>query len=178
MRAVLTVLGTGAVILLAATVPNALMALKPFIQKRRGKVNERSLERVIQRLKGRRMVEFVTHNRKTVLQITESGRKRLREFEFEQMKLALPKPWDGKWTIILFDIPEYKKTARDALRRKLQQLGCCQYHRSVFVHPSDCADEVDFIAELFNVERHVIHFRTPSLGNQEYRVRKFFRALT
>ena len=78
---------------------------------------------------------------------------------------------------MLFDIPETKKTARDALRHKLRQLGCFQFHKSVFVHPAPCEDEIDFLAELFNIQEYVTVFRTPSLGKQEYRAYRFFGLL-
>jgi DNA-binding transcriptional regulator PaaX len=31
--------------------------------------------------------------------------------------------WDEKWRIVAFDIPEKFKTGRDALRRKLKEVG-------------------------------------------------------
>ena len=98
----------------------------------------------------------------------------MRQFEFEEMKLDIPSARGGIWTVVLFDIPEYQKTARDALRRKLKELGCFQYHRSVFVYPASCEDEIDFISEFFQISRFVIRFETKSLGNQEYRARRFF----
>ena len=174
-RVILGALGVGAVVVAAAVVPNAAQALGSLLDNHsKAMRRNRSLEQAIRRLRERRLVEFVSQDGKVQLQITEAGRKRLRRFEFEDMRLALPARWDKQWTIILFDIPEREKAARDALQRKLREIGCSQFHKSVFVHPADCADEIDFVTETFLVSRYVTHFRTPSLGSQEYRVRRHF----
>lgn len=174
-RAVLITLGLAGLALVAVTAPNAIRVLLPLVSKQFGRdPNERSLERALEKLKKRRMVRFVLRGGKTSLEITKKGRKRLREFEFESMALPLPKRWDGQWTAVLFDIPHDHKRARDALREKLKRLGCFQYQKSVFVHPADCGDEVDFVSEFFDVGRFVTHFRAPSLGKQESRAARFF----
>ena len=174
-RVILGALGVGAVVVAAAVVPNAAQALGSLLDNHsKAMRRNRSLEQAIRRLRERRLVEFVSQDGKVQLQITEAGRKRLRRFEFEDMRLALPARWDKQWTIILFDIPEREKAARDALQRKLREIGCFQFHKSVFVHPADCADEIDFVTETFLVSRYVTHFRTLSLGSQEYRARRHF----
>lgn len=180
-KAVLLTLAVAGAVILAAAAPNAIALLKPLIKRmqKTATVDERLLQRAIARLKKRRLVRFVHKGDKTILEITEEGKRRVREFEFEAIKFDAPtrQTWNGRWTIILFDIPEYQKRARDALRRKLKALGCYQYHRSVFVHPSSCGDEIDFLAEFFEISRHVIHFETSTLGTQEHRARKFFHLL-
>ncbi len=174
-RAILASVGVVGIVLAAATVPNAALFLKPLVSKKSSKsIRQRSLEESLRRLMRQRITEFVVQNGKTFLRVTEKGRKRMKRFEFAEMRLDIPRAWRGIWTVILFDIPEYQKTARDALRRKLKELGCFQYHRSVFVHPSSCEDDIDFVVEFFQVSRFVIRFETNSLGNQEYRARRFF----
>ena len=175
VRAILAALGVLEIVVAVAAVPNAALLLKPLIRKihKRAIVDD-SLERSLRRMAKKRIVEFSVRNGKTYLQITDNGKKKLKEIQFESIKIEMSKSWNGVWTVILFDIPEYQKTARDALRRKLKDLGCYQYHKSVFVHPASCGDEIDFVAEFFEIGRHVIHFETRSLGNQEHRARRFF----
>ena len=175
VRAILVALGVLGIVVAVAAVPNAALLLKPLIRKihKRAIVDD-SLERSLRRMAKKRIVEFSVRNGKTYLQITDNGKKKLKEIQFESIKIEMSKSWNGVWTVILFDIPEYQKTARDALRRKLKDLGCYQYHKSVFVHPASCGDEIDFVAEFFEIGRHVIHFETRSLGNQEHRARRFF----
>lgn len=175
VRAILAALGVVGIAVAVAAVPNAAILLRPLIRKMHTRpIADASLSRSLRRMAKKRLVEFSMRNGKTYLQITESGKKKLKEIRFDSMKIEMAKSWNGVWTVILFDIPEYQKTARDALRRKLKELGCYQYHKSVFVHPASCGDEIDFVAEFFDIGRHVIHFETRSLGSQEHRARRFF----
>lgn len=45
--------------------------------------------------------------------------------------------WDGKWRVLIFDVPERRRAARDFLRRELRLLEFKQLHRSVWVSPFD-----------------------------------------
>jgi len=65
------------------------------------------------------------------------------------------KKWDGKWRIVVFDIPEKKKGVRNALRRKLKELGFYELQKSVFVFPYECGNEIEFIVEFFELRPYV-----------------------
>jgi DNA-binding transcriptional regulator PaaX len=41
----------------------------------------------------------------------------------EEVKLKKPEKWDKKWRIVIFDIPNKKKPARNTLTEKLKKLG-------------------------------------------------------
>ena len=56
---------------------------------------------------------------------------------------------DGEWRIVIFDIPEKFKKAREALRMKLKELGFLELQKSVFIFPYECEDEINFIVEVF-----------------------------
>lgn len=45
------------------------------------------------------------------------------------------KAWDGRWRIVIFDIPESKRPLRDYLRGVLKRLGCREFQRSLWIHP-------------------------------------------
>ncbi len=47
-------------------------------------------------------------------------------------KRTKQKVWDGKWRIVVFDIPEKYKPTREMLRRYLYELGFSQIQKSVF----------------------------------------------
>lgn len=59
------------------------------------------------------------------------------------------KKWNGKWLIVVFDIPEKKKRDRDILRNKLYELGFGKLQRSVFISPFDIYEDlVEFLESL------------------------------
>lgn len=45
------------------------------------------------------------------------------------------KPWDGKWRVLIFDVPERHKGHRDFLRSELVEYGFVQLQKSVWISP-------------------------------------------
>lgn len=98
--------------------------------------------------------------------LTEKGRKRIILFNFEQMLISKPITWDKKWRIITFDIPEKFKKARNVLREKLKDLGFLKYQKSIFIHPYECKDEIDFVIEFFDIRPFVRYITAENLDNE------------
>ncbi|MFC1756901.1 hypothetical protein ACFLZC_01975, partial [Patescibacteria group bacterium] len=73
----------------------------------------------------------------------------------DEMILLKPKKWDGKWRLVIFDIPETKRCARDALRQKLEQLEFYQCQKSTWIHPFPCIEEIEFLKNFFNIKPFV-----------------------
>ena len=86
--------------------------------------------------------------------LTEKGKRKALKYNIEKMKIHRQR-WDGKWRLVIFDIPERQKQARDALRDKIKQLGFHELQKSVFVYPFDCQNEIQFITEFFQVVPYV-----------------------
>jgi DNA-binding transcriptional regulator PaaX len=57
--------------------------------------------------------------------------------------------------LVIYDIPHSKKAARDALRRKLRELGFFEWQKSVFIYPYPCREQIDFIIEFFDIRPYV-----------------------
>ncbi len=47
------------------------------------------------------------------------------------------KKWDGKWWVLVYDIPEEKRVKREFLRRFIQDLGLGKIQKSCWVSPYD-----------------------------------------
>ena len=86
-----------------------------------------------------------------VAKLTHEGVEQARRCRLEDLKIARPARWDGKWRMVMFDIPEDRKRGRDALARVLKNLDFYQFQKSVFIHPFECRSEVKFVAEFFQV---------------------------
>ena len=106
------------------------------------------------------------------IEITDKGRKYFNRLELEDMILPTKNIWDNKWRLILFDIPETRRRGRDALRKKLKELGCCEVQKSIFAWPYDCRKEINFIVDVFNLENYVIY--AEAILDSDSRIRKFF----
>lgn len=99
--------------------------------------------------------------------LTKEGKKKALKYQIDEIEIKKPDKWDGKWRIVIFDIPEKKKKAREALRNKLKDLGFKELQKSVFVLPYECEDEIDFIAEVFEIRLYVRYMVVGSFTNEE-----------
>ena len=104
--------------------------------------------------------------------LTEKGKLKALTYHFEKMKIDGGK-WDGKWRLVVFDIPEKKRKGRDALRDKIKELGFYELQKSVFIFPYHCKDEIDFIIEFFNLREYVRFGILESIDN-ELHLKKIF----
>ncbi|MCG2690388.1 CRISPR-associated endonuclease Cas2, partial [Candidatus Parcubacteria bacterium] len=99
--------------------------------------------------------------------ITHKGKIKILKYHFEKMKIAEIK-WDGKWRIVVFDVPEKLRKGRDALRQKLKTLGFHELQRSVFVFPYSCEDEINFVVEFFDLRPYARYGVLESIDNDQH----------
>jgi len=109
------------------------------------------------KLRKQKLIDFQEDGHCTKIILTESGRNILLRFNYEELEIKKPKIWDRNFRVVVFDIPEKKKTARDSLREKLKELGCVRFNDSVWVYPYPCQKEIDFIANYWGIGKYV-HF--------------------
>lgn len=62
---------------------------------------------------------------------------------------------DGHWVMIIFDIPENKRSLRDFLRSALIELGYMPLQKSVWVCPYDVYQETEEAIKTYKVIRYV-----------------------
>src|SRR3989344_5504856 len=150
---VLKLFAAGGIVIGAALVPSLPMALVGAVKIWKD-VNRTDLGRIVKRLQKQKMISLKEKDGKTIIEITEKGKGRLLKYDFENIKLKAKKR-DGKWRLIIFDIPESKKRNRDAFRKKLLQIGCIRLQDSVFVSAFPCKDEVDFLCHYLEISNFV-----------------------
>ena len=87
--------------------------------------------------------------------LTAKGKARAMRHQLETTKIKRQKKWDRKWRLVLFDIPQEKMKARQAINFALKKIGCVHYQKSVFITPFPCEKEVDFAGDVFGVRDHI-----------------------
>ena len=177
--ALLLIAGAGALTLAAICAPNVLQLLRPLLISGRGRhyYKRQRIRLALKRLAERRLVKLYQEGSTLRIEITEEGKRRIREFDFENLTLLQNKHWDGKWRVIIFDIPEKFKKARHAFHAKLKEVGFYPLQKSVFVFPFDCRDEIDFMASFCEIRHHVHYLEAADLDKKEGIARKFFNLL-
>lgn len=150
---VLKVLAITGVVVASIAIPNLPMALGAAYKQWKN-VNRKDLGRIIKRLQKQEMLEIQEDHGKIRFIITERGKRRLLEYDFENLELKTKKR-DGKWRLIIFDIPEDKKKNRDAFSKKLRELGCIRLQDSVYASAFPCKNEIDFMCHFLGISDFV-----------------------
>lgn len=73
------------------------------------------------------------------------------------------KKTDGHARLIIFDIPEKLRSARNILRHKLKEFECKHLQRSVYITPYVCENELGEVCRILNIVRHVRILKVISL---------------
>ncbi|MDO8558620.1 MAG: hypothetical protein Q7S09_05590 [bacterium] len=82
------------------------------------------------------------HAQSPMLVLTPKGNLRILLERCKLLQSEERKPWDKKWRIIIFDIPERLRAHRDFLRRHLVSFGFAKLHKSVWITPRRISPEL------------------------------------
>lgn len=144
------------------------------IQKEWQRINKNLLWKSIRQLYENQLVQFKEEkNGLITVLLTKKGKKIAVSYNLDNMQITIPAVWDKKWRIVMFDIPEKYKKARDALRWHLKQLGFIQLQKSVFCFPYDCKKEIDLIIDLYQIRRWVRYLTSDFIDNELHLRTKF-----
>jgi len=130
------------------------------------KINEKELKQELRQLYRSKIIKRKENSDGSrTITLTEKGRLKILTYHFEKMKIKREN-WDGKWRVVAFDIPEKLKSGRNALRKKIKELGFYELQKSVWVFPYECKDEIDFIIEFFDLRKYVRFGILESIDNE------------
>ena len=109
----------------------------------------------------------------TTIVLTNKGREYALAFDMENMKLPREEKWDGKWRIVIYDIPVKLNKVREGLRYQLKIIGMKEIQKSVFVYPHPCHKEIKYIIEFYFAWKYM-HFMEATFINGEDKLKKHF----
>jgi len=165
VRHVLGILGTGAVLGLSLFVaPTAVMLAKPFLDARREKereewkqFNESYLKRTIRRMQKEKLVKIAQRDGEQVVELTKHGKQRIIKYSLDNLSIEKSPSWDGRWRLVLYDVPHRRKVLRDIFRHALKGLGFYQLQESVWLYPYPCEQQITFLREFYGVGGEVLY---------------------
>lgn len=161
------VLGVVSAVMVAPGLAKAIPLLR--------KINIARINQELKRLHKRGLVEIIKRkNDVTEVKLTKEGKRKLTRYQIDLLEIEKPRKWDGKWRVIIFDIPIRKNFARELLRRKMKHLGFYRLQASVFVHPYPCYEIVKFLRDYFGVPSEVEYLEVEKLESQNKLIGYFF----
>ncbi|TSC76809.1 MAG: phenylacetic acid degradation operon negative regulatory protein [Parcubacteria group bacterium Gr01-1014_33] len=146
----------------AGIAPNIFAAVGG-ISRRRVFFQKKEIMRAQNYLKKRKFIEVQTKDNTRELSLTKEGYKNVLVSAFRELKINRPATWDKIWRVIIFDIPDKKKWARDTLRKSLREMGFLQLQKSAFVSPYPCEEEAEYLTGLLDIVGHVRLIRTQEI---------------
>ena len=130
--------------------------------------------KAVKRMKKQGWIKESKRQGKVFLKLTKKGKIRTLLYKLKDLKAPSPRAWDGKWRMILFDIPENCKCERNHIRRMLKQVGFYQFQKSAYIYPYQVpVDVVDFFKESGLIR--FVHLMEVSYLSEDHNLRKYFK---
>ena len=124
------------------------------------------IRRTLYYLKQKEFIAYPARAKAGRVTLTTLGIRWLNQISFERLRIKQT-PWDGKWRLVIFDIPEDKRDRRDAFRDYIKKLGLLQVQKSVWACPYPCTKEVAALCELYFLRPHVSLFEGKYIGDEK-----------
>jgi DNA-binding transcriptional regulator PaaX len=169
--AILGSIGIIGIASVAMMAPNVLQLLKKIcpnmIHTRQSHTIRRAINGLIQ--KG----YIVKKHDKYELSTTGSARLYLLLQKAESAQKTRRKKWDGKWRIVIFDIPEKYRTTRDSLRTQLSQIGFVKIQNSVWVYPYQCDEIVALLKFHLTLGKNAVYIVADAIEGEAILLKHF-----
>lgn len=105
-------------------------------------------------------------DKKNLIELTPIGKEKAFKYQLNDFQIRVPELWDKKWRLVIFDIPEEKKVAREILREKLKKIGFLQLQKSVFVYPYDCLEAIKSIKYIYCLAKYIQYIVAESIETE------------
>jgi len=130
--------------------------------------NRHSLVCTLNRLKKEGLVEEIKVENKEIYRLTTKGKVKI----FYSYINHKPK-WDGKWRMVIFDIPEDKKKLRELFRSRLKELGFQKMQNSVWINPHDVQGVIKLLTESFELDKYVYFVIADQISGERKLIENF-----
>ena len=107
------------------------------------------------------------------LRITERGKIYLIKEGMGVETKNRNRKWDGKWRVLIFDIPKKRRLVRNQIRKALVAIGFMRLQDSVWVYPYDCEDFITLLKADFKIGKDVLYMIVEEL-EYDKPVRSYF----
>jgi len=172
-KQILKCLLVSGVVIIGAGSPYLFPALMRDIGRMK-KTHKRKYGDAFYYLKKKGMIELHREGHDVRIALTAEGKKRAGKYQIDDLAVKRPKRWDGKWRVIIFDIPTTSNVIRDVFRRKLKELGFYSLQKSIWVYPFPCKKEIILLRSFLGTTTYQIRFmEVNSIENDSFLRKRF-----
>lgn len=175
-RTILHVVALAGILTAAVLVPNALAELRKLDPSYAKQKNiRRRIKETLWRMERNKLVTLPDRGTMGRVSLLPKGEAMIEKIQAQEYVIPSPLIWDGKWRMVMFDVPEKRKSVRNQLRLLLQSAGLVRLHDSVWVHPHPCDELVTLIKAHLKNTRGEVHYVVSELVGADYFLREKFK---
>ena len=161
-KAVLASIKVAGLLSVALVAPNAVSVLKKF-----GLISARRQREIILRSRDRLVSQGFLKYENSFMRLTDKGEVYLRHLEMKDWRIDKPKRWDSKWRMLIFDIPEKRRSLREKVRLTLLNIGFVRLQDSVWIYPYDCEDLLNLLKADFKIGKDLLYIVVDFIENDK-----------
>lgn len=170
-NAVLMTVSIAGIIAIAAVAPNAAQLLKTSGALARLRYRAKTS---LGRLKQKGEIEFVERDGKKYARLTEKGERTLALYKEKLRMTERPrKRWDKRYRLVIFDVPEKRRSTRERIRREVRGAGFLRVQDSAWIYPYDCEEFIALLKAELKIGKDVLYAVIESIENDRW-IRKHF----
>ncbi|MFH1462402.1 MAG: hypothetical protein ABIG08_01800 [bacterium] len=160
----------------AASSPSFIFAFTRniFKEKKPSKKYKKKITDCFHYLRKKGLVELRRTGHDVCIALTKEGARRAGKYQIDDLYIERPKRWDGRWRVIIFDIPNSKNIIRDVFRRKLKEFGFFPLQRSIWICPFPCKEEINLLREFLGASKKEIQVLEVSKMEKDDFLRKIY----
>ena len=115
----------------------------------------RSFQTTLSRLQKQGLIAKGKEKEKFFILTKEGEKQRNNALQYVAVEKGKNEKWDGKWRVLVFDIPEKEKSYREFLRAELIDYGFIQLQKSVWISPFRVSEELNTTIQDYGIDKWV-----------------------
>lgn len=178
-KIILATLGIGAIlggtVLITPNFPIILGTFIKLIEEIKGiKLPKLKVKRTLQQLEKRKILNLEIKNNEVYVEVKDFWNTEIVKYSIQSLlELKRKSKWQGKWFLVVFDVPEEERNKRYYLRNFLKEIGFYQYQQSVYVFPFECEKEVTLIKKIIEGGKYLSYIVAEKI-EYENRLKTYF----
>jgi len=164
----------GGTLALSLVAPKSVIAFKSVLSfinknyKRKREMRPSELKKIFMKMKREQLVDYKEFSNGDVeIKILKKGIKKVLINNFDKIQFKIPKKWNKKFYVIIFDIPNSYKKQRDLFVNKLKELNFYQLQKSVYVFLYPPQEIIDFLASILDIAPYIRILEASRIENEK-----------
>jgi hypothetical protein len=127
----------------------------PIIGKYLKDRSRQKFSQMIYNLKRKNYIKVKNLKGNRAIILTKRGVDKALQAKFKMENIIRQKRKDGKWIMLIFDVPEKYRKSRDLLRSILHNLGYKMFQKSVWLTPYDVYRRTEDLLQEYSLDKFV-----------------------